>query len=358
MKRAVALTSFSCGGTSAPTTPTPLTTPTPKVSSVTVSGNTSFTNSGQTSQLTATATLSNGLTQDQTRAAEWLSSNKAVATIDPTGLLTSIGNGHTEINAIYQGVRGFTEITVKGAPSSAPPNPTFTLSGIVTEEGRPVANARVGALVDGPAGGSYQIVAPDGSLGGVGTDASGHYQLFLYFFGTPVQPTLWAETYADGYVQQCAAKTTMIGTSATLDVRLTSIANLSTARPRSASDSRTVSGIVFETTATGRQPVQGATVAWSPTFDEADGEAYTLTDAAGFYLLCGLPQTRIAGTDLGFPDGLFAFKDGYRSVLPVVEAGTSDVIMDIELKKFAGQSTRRPISPRLKLGGGMFKGRP
>ena len=51
-------------------------------------------------------------------------------------------------------------------------------------------------------------------------------------------------------------------TDANLDLGVTAIANLSAARPLSAPGSRTVSGVVFEATPAGRQPVEGASVGW------------------------------------------------------------------------------------------------
>lgn len=138
----VALTSFACGCSSAPTTPTPTQI---TVRSVTVSGNASFTDGGQTSQFTATAMLSNGLMQDQTRAAAWLSSNTAVATIDRTGLVTSIRNGQTQISATYQSVSGTKTVNVT-VPTDRPGAPSKRGNLTITSMG--VSDAGQGALGD------------------------------------------------------------------------------------------------------------------------------------------------------------------------------------------------------------------
>lgn len=212
---------------------------------------------------------------------------------------------------------------------------TLTISGIVGEEGRPIANAGVSvdAVVD--PGISYEIVGESGQPFVGTTDAGGHYRLTLYFYNrAPQQVTLWGLAFKDGYVQQCATQKTVVGDSATLDLRLTSIVSLSLARPMSDPGSRTVSGIVFKTTATGPRPVQGATVGWFAFSDNSEGMARTVTDAAGFYLLCGLPQTRIVSGEFYDQEGFYAEKDGegYASAIPVVEAGTSDVVLNIELK--------------------------
>ena len=110
---------------------------------------------------------------------------------------------------------------------------------------------------------------------------------------------------------------------ASLDLRLTSMANLSAARPPSGPGSRTVSGVVFEDTPTGRQPVEGAWVGWETLLDTVVAE--TRSDAAGRYFLCGLPLGRITG--------LFALKQGYSSVsYASAEAGT-DAVVDIEITR-------------------------
>jgi Big-like domain-containing protein len=104
---AVALLGFSlaavltggCGGTGgSPTLPTPgpLTT-----SSVIVSGNNRLTAIGQTTQLSAQATMSDRSKRDITATASWQSRDPSVATVSQTGLVTAalhagIGDGVTQ----------------------------------------------------------------------------------------------------------------------------------------------------------------------------------------------------------------------------------------------------------------------
>jgi len=108
-----------------------------------------------------------------------------------------------------------------------------------------------------------------------------------------------------------------------LDLRLTSIANFSATRPLSSPGSRTVSGVVFEVTPTGRQPIEDASVGWEGLLDAVFAE--TRSDAAGRYSLCGLSLGRI--------DGLFALKQGYSNVTYAsVDAGT-DAVVDIEITR-------------------------
>jgi hypothetical protein len=129
--------------------------------------------------------------------------------------------------------------------------------------------------------------------------------------------------YKDGFVQQCAA-TAVMGPGVSLDLRLTSIANLSTAQPLSSAGYRTVSGTVFESTPTGRRPVADAVVsAYSEALYYADAVAFTRTDAAGRYWLCGLSQ--------GWIPYLIAEKGGYNFTNAVVEPGT-DATVDIQLR--------------------------
>ena len=59
---------------------------------------------GSTQQFTATAISTNGSTADITTQATWASSDQSVATISPTGVVTGIAPGQTDITAFYEGV--------------------------------------------------------------------------------------------------------------------------------------------------------------------------------------------------------------------------------------------------------------
>jgi uncharacterized protein YjdB len=71
---------------------------------------------GQTEQLTATGTYSDGSTQDLTKTAHWSSPSAGVATINNGvsggGLATGQGPGSATITATFQGVSGSTTLTV------------------------------------------------------------------------------------------------------------------------------------------------------------------------------------------------------------------------------------------------------
>ena len=95
-----------------PTTPT-------TTSSIAVTGTVPAV--GQTSQLLAKATLSNGTSQDVTTQATWSSSNTAIATVSTGGLLKVLQLGGAQITATYQGASGqfpvslsVTSVTVMG----------------------------------------------------------------------------------------------------------------------------------------------------------------------------------------------------------------------------------------------------
>ena len=91
------------------------------VSSVAVTGTNSFTEKGATAQLTATATLSNGTTENRTSTATWASDNTAVATVSSGGLVTALATGDATISATVSGVRGTRAVNVKIAPRTPDP---------------------------------------------------------------------------------------------------------------------------------------------------------------------------------------------------------------------------------------------
>ncbi len=196
----------------------------------------------------------------------------------------------------------------------APVVPNVALSGVVTENGHPVENAAV-EVQWSCGGGCSSAIGPGGM-----TDVAGRYVVARL----PDGATVWVTAYKDGFVQQCVA-TAVMGAGVSLDLRLTSIANLSTAQPLSGAGSRTVSGTVFESTAAGRRLVPDASVsAYSEALPYGEPVAFTRSDAAGRYWLCGLSQGRIPY--------VVAQKEGYNSNTSPVEPGT-DTSFDIQLRR-------------------------
>lgn len=200
----------------------------------------------------------------------------------------------------------------------APVVPNVTLSGVVTENGRPIESAYV--EVQWSCGGGCSA-----AIGEI-TDAAGRYVVARppNATGLPDGATVWVTAHKDGFVQQCAA-TAVMRAGVSLDLPLTSIASLPTSQPRSGAGSRTVSGTVFESTPAGRRPVADAAVsAYSEALYYAEAVAYTRSDAAGRYWLCGLSEGRIPY--------LAAEKEGYNSNASPVGPGT-DTIVDIQLRR-------------------------
>jgi Big-like domain-containing protein len=98
------LGAYACGSSS--------TAPTPVLNALTVTCGGPLTSAGQQLQCTATAALSNGTRQDQTRAAQWSSSNASIATVSSSGMVTAGANGTATISAAYQASQGSQAITV------------------------------------------------------------------------------------------------------------------------------------------------------------------------------------------------------------------------------------------------------
>jgi hypothetical protein len=222
--------------------------------------------------------------------------------------------------------------SMPGAPTeptspATPAVPTVTLSGTIVERfsGQPIQGVAVG-LSPHP---TNRIPGwpPGSGLQRTPSDSGGRYTIrgipagFGFFYVLA--------SYAGGtYLQQCLTTVMMLNSDANQDVTLTSLQNLAAGnslRPPHVPGTRTISGIVFEVTAAGRQPIEGAYVGFMLVGPDIVG-AETFSDATGGYLLCGLPETRLIS--------LFAMKNGYSrdDLWKSVDAG-SDTILDIELKR-------------------------
>ena len=106
-------------------------------SALTVDGRKSFTNVGETSQLTAVLRSRDGSTRDVTSTARWTAQNTSVATVSSSGLVTSTGLGSARIEITYQELMDSFQISVT-------PAGTFAAAGDVREPGQGVlAGVRV-----------------------------------------------------------------------------------------------------------------------------------------------------------------------------------------------------------------------
>jgi hypothetical protein len=119
------------------TTPTPAPPSPAQLTRLSVTGKSSLTAIGETSQLTAVATFSDGAVKDVSRDTRWVSSLPSVMVVSSTGLLTVARLGTSIIYAHYQTQSGNLSVT-------ATPPDTFAMTGYVKEPGEGgVANGRV-----------------------------------------------------------------------------------------------------------------------------------------------------------------------------------------------------------------------
>jgi hypothetical protein len=195
------------------------------------------------------------------------------------------------------------------------------VSGVVSETtsqgARPLDGVSVSAWIQQATFGYSYMWAN----GGLKTDAAGRYRLSGLAGGATARVQVWK----DGYVQQCAAPMVTLNgdININVDVQLVSRANLSASSaslPPPAAGTRSVSGVIFEMTAAGRQPIADAFVDFEPVMDFP--AAITYSDASGRYLLCGLPDGQ--AVDIGAGSNR---RVAYVSVPPGQSTG-----VDIELK--------------------------
>jgi beta-lactamase superfamily II metal-dependent hydrolase len=113
---------WGCGDkNAAPALPTSPTSIQATVSSVSVTASTTVVAVGQSIQLTATALLSNGSTQNCTASATWSSTDTSVARVSSTGLVSGVAEGTVEIRATCQGVQGAATVRIDPVVSAGRP---------------------------------------------------------------------------------------------------------------------------------------------------------------------------------------------------------------------------------------------
>jgi hypothetical protein len=124
------------------------------------------------------------------------------------------------------------------SPSPPPPpvsRPTVAVAGVVTDSGRPVKNAGVGAAP------LRWTALWSGRPREARSDASGRYQLT----NLPQDPEVaYVRAYKDGYVQQCASAVTLQA-DASADMTLAEYANARIAGLPVAPNQRQLSGVVY-----------------------------------------------------------------------------------------------------------------
>jgi hypothetical protein len=127
------LASHGCGSSSPGFSPNATTGPsapaTAFVTGLRISGNASLSALGETSQLNAQATYSEGTTKDVASEAQWLSAEPSAISVSSSGVLTVIGFGQVTIRAQYLAK------SAQLAAIATPPG-TFVAFGRVREPGR------------------------------------------------------------------------------------------------------------------------------------------------------------------------------------------------------------------------------
>ena len=115
----------ACGDSEVPPVPRHAAVPSPpRVSSVAVTATTtSFIRRGQTQQLAAQATLSNGFVENRSSSAAWQSDNSGVASVSSSGLMTVGNEGTATISATLEGQRGTLQVRVQYASRTPDPPP-------------------------------------------------------------------------------------------------------------------------------------------------------------------------------------------------------------------------------------------
>ena len=129
---ALSIAAIACNDQNDPVGPTVSGNPTPPapvVSSIALTGNVLLSAVGETSQLTLTASFSDGTTKDVTREGRWTIGDARVLTFSPDGLITIVGLGRTFVSATYANKNALSRVT-------ATPPGTYVISGRVREPGQ------------------------------------------------------------------------------------------------------------------------------------------------------------------------------------------------------------------------------
>jgi hypothetical protein len=111
----------SCGSDApaGPSTPGIVTPPRP--SAITINGSVTQFQRGQTAQLTALVTLTNGIVEDRSNTVQWQTSNATVVSVNATGLVTAHGDGEATIRATLEGILGEYGVRVRSANRTPDP---------------------------------------------------------------------------------------------------------------------------------------------------------------------------------------------------------------------------------------------
>ena len=168
----------------------------------------------------------------------------------------------------------------------APPTPPTATAPTVTGSS-PLLHTVSGVVFDGTAQGPRTgagnfvnyLVETGGTVGRVVVDADGRYTIPNVPHGSKIRAT----AFGGGDLKQTCAAHAFVDADTVLDIELV--------RPGTRSlrhRAPTLSGVVFQTTAEGRQPVAGTQVVYYSVF-KGTYDVYMTTDANGRFEFCGLP---------------------------------------------------------------------
>ena len=166
----------------------------PTVVSIAVEGPPgAVTSVGESAPFFATASLSDGTSQDVTADAQWTSSDPSVVTVSATGAGEAVGVGQSEICATYQGVSGCVLVTVTAPVATTSVNVVdfaFDPSDILVTGGATVTWTWTGAIGHNVTFISASVSAPSA------TQAAGTFQVTMpmatgtYDYQCTIHPTL------------------------------------------------------------------------------------------------------------------------------------------------------------------------
>jgi len=139
----------------------------------------------------------------------------------------------------------------------------------------------------------------------------------------PANATVVLSTYAPGYDQPCASVVQTDATTMTVDIELVS---QDTPNIDAAAVQPFLTGVVYEETPTGQQPIAGARVFFNVLVLFDINAASTTTDSNGRYRMCKLPT-------LWSPQLVWAAKSGYQVTEQTVFMSADSTHQDIELKR-------------------------
>ncbi len=187
-----------CSKKDTPTSPSGAT-----LTSITITGPSSLTTSGQQGQLTATANFSDGSKQDVTTSATWQTSATGTATVSASGVVTAVGSGSATITVSYQGKSATFAVTIS-LSTNASSGFTATIDGAsFVGLGVTTVRSTVGGAaflgVGGASGftGNYILLAL-GFPAAVGTYNIGSGSVADASMQIPNQNSLWSATATNG----------------------------------------------------------------------------------------------------------------------------------------------------------------